>query len=235
AYSSWDILIAFTVATLFLFLLLKTVRGSRLFEALFVFAVFLGMGSLVSALFGQGWAILVTAAAVFLYYREPRVITHNLIVAGGTAGVVASVGSAINPMSVLIVLAVLAVYDLVAVYGTKHMVVMAETLVRHKVFFGMILPERPRGLLALRRQVDLKHGVSFLGTGDVALPCLLLAAAAARYGTVPTLPILVGALAGLVATDLLFFRQSQKRPMAALPPISLGSILGYAVTLFAFG
>lgn len=227
----WTFLAAFAAATVLVVLLLRTFRGSRVFEAVFLLAIFTGVGTLFADLFGPAVAVLATAAAVFLYYGARSVLVFDLLLVAGCAGVAANLGAAMRPVGVAVILAILAGYDIAAVYVTKHMVTMAESMLRRRVFFAMILPERAAGFLLPVTEAAPGSGFVFLGTGDVILPALLVAsvcgaslAAAAIVG--------LGALAGAAVLHLLFLTQKVRKPMPALPPIAAGALLGLVVTFF---
>jgi presenilin-like A22 family membrane protease len=159
------------------------------------------------------------------------VLVFDLILSLGLAGVAVAVGVGFRPIAMTAVLAALSVYDIIAVYLTRHMVLMGRALLRRKVFFAMILPERPAGLLAKMGQVAPGKEFLFLGTGDFVLPALLTVSVAAYYGTAASLFVAVGAAVGLAATHIIFISKSKMRPMAALPPIAAGSVIGYVLSL----
>lgn len=229
SFDSWSLLAAIAVAT---FVLLWTVRsklGAKIFGALFALAIFSGVFTAASVLFGLGAAIVVLATAVLLYYNNPRVAVFDLILSFGLAGIAASIGFGFRPAALLVVLAALSVYDIAAVYLTGHMVKLGKALLRRKVFFAMILPERPRGLLCRLGEVRPGTDLVFLGTGDLVLPALLVSSAAASSGWIAAASVAAGAALGLAATHAIFVTQRIRKPMAALPPIAAGAILGYAI------
>jgi len=226
----WSFLATFAAATAILILLLRTIKNPRFFAALLALAVFTGVATLFDALIGSSSAILATAVAVLLYYGFPRVIVFDIVVALGLAGIAANLGGAIRPTALVIILAVLAVYDIVAVYVTGHMVRMAESLVQKKVFFAIILSDRLEGLFAPVADVGPGKGFYFLGTGDIALPAILVASAA-QTSVFAASAVSIGALTGLAATQLLFRLQPLRKPLPALPPIALGATIGYLSTL----
>lgn len=223
-------LVAFVMTTFLLLLFLRTARGAALFSVLFAVAIFAGVGTLTVTLFGTGVGIALTSVAVLAYYLLRVVFLFNMILLVGLAGVAVSMGESLNAVAVVILLGILAVYDVIAVYGTKHMVVMGKELLQHKVFFGLVIPGSPRDLLKRLEDITPHSDFVFLGTGDVVLPALLVATTA-RYGTLEAVFPAAGALVGLMLTTGLFFTKSHKRPMPALPPIALGAILGYIFTI----
>jgi presenilin-like A22 family membrane protease len=229
---AWQFLASFAAATLIVLLLLKTVRGSKVFNVIFLLAVAGGAGFLFSALGGPDLAVLAAAFAILLRLAWPIVGVHDAILLFGLAGIAADLGEGLHPVTILVILATLSFYDIIAVYGTKHMVRMAVSLLRHKAFFAMILPAAPKGFAAPLAKVGPDQGFTFLGTGDLALPAML-AAAASRESPVHAAAVTIGATLGLVVLGLLFAGKNKGRPMPALPPVAAGAIAGYAIAFFA--
>lgn len=226
-------LVAFAACSALLVLAIRSRWGSRLFTALFVLAVFTGIFVLTSGLFGYGSGLLLTAAAIVIHYAWRRVFVYDLLLILGLAGVTLSLGSSLQPLGVVIILAILAVYDIFAVYATKHMVQAAEALLRQKALFAIIIPSAWR--LFGRRPDDVRPGQEFLflGTGDVALPGLLVASAGAA-GWLYALPAALGSILGLALTHYLFISQEHAKPMPALPAIAAGAIAGQLLALIIF-
>ncbi len=228
----WYFLSAFAAATVLMILLLRSRRGSRWFAAFFSLAVFIGVGIITERLWGAGAAILVTASAVLLHYGLRRVAIFDLVLASGLAGITLSLGEALQPLTILVILVVLSFYDLFAVFVTGHMVQAAEALLERRAFFAIIVPAAPRWFWTDLAAVAPGSRFLFLGTGDLVLPALLVAATG-RSGTAAALTVLAGALAGLTAMHFIFTNQTRRRPIPALPPIALGAILGYLVSFLA--
>lgn len=227
----WSLLASVAVATLVLLWLIRSKVGPKIFGALFALAVFSGIFTAVSVFFGLGAAVIVLAAAILLYYNNPPVAVFDLILSLGMGGIAASIGFGFRPAALLIVLVVLSAYDIAAVYLTGHMVKLGKALLRRKVFFAMILPESPKGLLRRIGEVAPGEGFMFLGTGDFVLPALLVASVAAAGGPWAALPVAAGAGIGLAATHAIFISQRIRRPMAALPPIAAGAAIGYVFSV----
>ncbi|HSD12427.1 MAG TPA: presenilin family intramembrane aspartyl protease [Patescibacteria group bacterium] len=229
----WTFLAAFAAVTVVLLLMLRTFRGSKLFEAVFLLAVFTGIGTLLYSYFGGSGAVLLTSIAVFLYYGSRSVLVFDLLLVLGCAGIAETLGASMSPVGTAIILTILAAYDIVAVYVTKHMVAMAETLLRRRVFFAMILPERPDGFLLPTAEARPGEGFVFLGTGDVILPALLVVSVS-RLSVPAAVITAVGALLGAAALHVLFLSQKVRRPMPALPPIAAGALLGFVASFFLY-
>ncbi len=226
----WGFLAAFVSATALILILTRHFKKTKFLEAIFLLAVFTGIGSALVSIFGTSVAMLGTSAAVFLYYFSRSVLTFDLLLALGCAGIAANLGGAMRPTGAAVIIAVLAVYDIVAVYVTKHMVEMAETMLRRKVFFAMILSERPGDLLLPVMTVTPGSSFVFLGTGDVVLPALLVASVSLLDVRAAVL-VAAGALCGAAVLHVIFLSQHERRPMPALPPIAVGALIGFVVSL----
>jgi presenilin-like A22 family membrane protease len=225
----WSFLAAFAAATALLILLLRSRRGPHWFSRLFSLAVFIGSGIIAERFFGLAGAVLGVSLAVLAHYGLRRVVIFDLVLTLGLAGITLNLGSVMQPLSAVVILAILSFYDIFAVFVTGHMVTAAETLLRQKALFAIIVPVAPAGLLKRLKAVTPGADFLILGTGDIVLPGLLVAAVG-RLGILQALPVALGALTGLAAMHFIFTTQPQRRPIPALPPIALGSILGYLVT-----
>jgi presenilin-like A22 family membrane protease len=144
------------------------------------------------------------------------------------AGISGSIAVGLSPNALVILLTLLAFYDIVAVYATKHMVRMFRGLVSRGVMLAFVLTRLKReDLLA---PPERPSAAMLLGTGDVALPAMLVASSL-RLGTAPAVGTALGALLGFVLMFALFLGQERRRPMPALPPIALGAVLGHFIGL----
>lgn len=232
SFSSLNFLVVFFAMTLFVLFLVRSVRGSKLLGALFALAILTGISSIANVFFGSAVGVLAFCVGALIYYTNPRVIVFNLIMSFGLAGVAAVIGSGFNPVVLVVVLVSLSIYDVIAVYFTKHMVKLARLLLQRKVFFAMILPASPENLMIRISKVGPRSDYTFLGTGDLVLPALFLVSIASTQGIKAAVPVVIGAVVGFLLMNVLFLRQKMRRPMPALPPIVAGLIVGYIFTLF---
>ena len=144
------------------------------------------------------------------------------------AGIGALFGLTVTPLFAVILLAVLSIYDIIAVYKTKHMISMAKAMIESKAIFGFVIPSKLK--LVTERLNNVTPGDNFmiLGSGDIVMP-LILTSSVAKTSLAGSVIVLIFSLAGLFLTHLIFTNQNKKRPMAALPPIAALSIIGYLI------
>lgn len=142
----------------------------------------------------------------------------NLAALFSSAGAGAVFGFTFGFFAAMLFLLILAVYDYISVYKTKHMVTMANEIVKRNMAFTISARQKlPSG----------KESRLDLGTGDLSLPIM---AEVSAYSISPLLSIwaLGGAIAGVAI--VLFTAWKRKEILPALPPIALGILL---FTLFA--
>ncbi len=214
-------------ATALLIFALRAFKNPIVFEALFALSMLAGAWFLADIFFSPGLALILGSAAILLRFVWKSILSANICLAIGVAGIAASLALHLSPTSVVILLTLLSFYDIVAVYRTKHMVKMFRDLTSRGVLFAFALaPLTPRALLA---PPAFENRGMLLGTGDVALP-IMLAVSALRVGPVQAVATLAGAAAGFALMFMLFIAQPKRAPIPALPPIALGAVLAYLVS-----
>lgn len=221
------VLAAFTL--LFIFLAKKKGKVSDIFFKVFLWVVvFSGAEIVFSLFFNSTLAFTASLVIILLMILVPRVIILNIAVILALAGIGAIFGLSITPIVAVWVLAILSVYDIIAVYFTKHMVKMAEGMVASRAIFGFIIPVQSSGFKEKLSAVQPGENFMILGSGDIALP-LILTVSVARVSIWQAVVVAIFSILGLLATHLIFVNQKEHRPMAALPPIAALSIIGYLV------
>jgi presenilin-like A22 family membrane protease len=189
-------------------------------------------------------ALILAILAITLLYKFPEwYIIDGLGILIG-AGVAAIFGASLEILPVLILLVLLAAYDAISVYKTKHMITLAEGIVDQKTPILFVIPKR-------KDYSFIKEGIGklgdggeraafIIGMGDMIMPAILVVSAnvfvaGSRLGgliNLPALGAILGSVAGLVV--LLYFVMSGK-PQAGLPPICGGTIIGFLIGWAAIG
>lgn len=224
-----DLFILAAFILIFIFLARKRGRASRLvFKVFLSLVVFSGAQIIFSLFFNSLLAFIFSLIVILVMILVPRVLILNIAVILGLAGIGSVIGLTLTPIVAVWILAILSVYDIVAVYLTKHMVKMAEGMIASKAIFGFIIPAKLSGFKEKLSAVQPGEDFMILGSGDIVLP-LLLTVSIARVSFWQAIIVAIFSLFGLFLTHLIFVNQTIRRPMAALPPIAALSIIGYLV------
>jgi presenilin-like A22 family membrane protease len=211
----------------FIFLLLHRLHISLLFTLLeitvistttsiFIYAFIkpVLVATLESMVVAIGLAILFAILKQFFHKLK------NLAAITSSAGAGAVFGFTFGFTNALIFLLILAIYDYVSVYKTKHMITMANEIVKRDMAFTISAEHTyPFGKKA---RLDL-------GTGDISLPIM---AEVSAYAISPVLSafVLGGAIAGTLF--VLYVAWRHKCVLPALPPIAAGIFLFSLIAIF---
>jgi len=192
----------------------------------------------------------VAVTAVIAYYLVKKPEWYVIDAAGilMSIGIIGMFGISLGILPVLILLIILAIYDAVSVYGTKHMVALADGVTKMRLPILLVIPKK-RGYSyltqkPLMQQLDEggEREAMFMGLGDVIIPGILITSAFyflpddALWGMTANLAIALGTLVGAMIGFTILMRFVLKgNPQAGLPLLNGGAIAGYIVTyLVAF-
>lgn len=236
----WGDAILLLALALFFIFFSKYQRVAHFSYKLFlVLIVFSGTSFVMSTILNPPWDVWVTLFIMVIFLAVKNVLTHNIGIILAVAGVGSMLGLAISPRTAVIAMVILSFYDIIAVYVTKHMVIMAKTMMESGAIFGFIIPSQVRGLFSPKQEAQAQVGIGLpgqggqfmiLGSGDIGLP-VVLASSMVGYSVNGAIIVAMFSLVGLFITHLIFVNQKERKPMAALPPIATMSIIGYFVAL----
>ena len=259
-----------------LVLIMKFYNGDKFFlilegvaifiSSFFVFMVLSGLVNNVVLFTAYGSAITtnfivgVIAALVLIVLKNKFPVLRNTATIIASAGIGLVLGISFSFLVALVFMMIMAVYDFIAVFITKHMVTMAKAMSSRNLAFLVGVNEVeavPKGSFTksqvLEFQRDMK-GVRLnqtlanlyrqgllpiaarmeLGAGDLIIP-LMVAIAAYKVFLSFTLSffIIFGAVAGLLLTAQIL--KSYKRPLPAIPPLLFGVAAGMLAYALIFG
>jgi presenilin-like A22 family membrane protease len=163
-----------------------------------------------------------------------------------SVGIIGIFGISLSILPVLVLLIVLAIYDAVSVYGTKHMIALAEGVTKMRLPILLVIPKKKGYSYLTQRPLmeKLPEGeereAMFMGLGDIIIPGVLVVSA---FSFLPELTVegvsgalivalgtIVGALSGFAALMTFVMKG---RPQAGLPLLNGGAMIGYALTYLA--
>jgi presenilin-like A22 family membrane protease len=163
----------------------------------------------------------------------------GILVAAASA---ALLGISLGLLPVVLLLAALAVYDFIAVYKTKHMLSLADTVLELRLPVLLVVPKhlpyRFRDEAAKFKQAKPENKgereAMFMGLGDLVMPTILVVSALQfakpGWGLEPALGAAIGTLVGF---GVLMGFVLKGRPQAGLPLLNGGAIVGFLTGLYA--
>ncbi|MCD5396275.1 MAG: hypothetical protein LR000_01225 [Candidatus Pacebacteria bacterium] len=169
---------------------------------------------------------------LFWRIKKPNFLNHNLFIGLGLVGISAILGLSFQPETLLILLAMLSIYDFIAVFKTKHMQKMATSMLESGSMMGLIVPFEVRKFNVSVERIKPGREFIILGGGDIAFPLMFASSLIPQYGIINASIVAFFAFFGIFFTLFFFLLQKKRRPIPALPPIALFSIIGYLVILF---
>ena len=203
------IFVFIVVATIMVLLLLKF-QLWKLWKFWFLIAVFycltLSFSTFVSIIIAIALALVLAIWRVFF----PNPYVHNfteIFIYGALAAIFAPL---LSVFGMVLLLVLISVYDYIAVFKTKHMVKMAKSQTKSKVFAGLLVP--------------YGKNVAILGGGDIGFPLLFSAVVLGKYG----FSYLVSLIPLCAALSLfgLFYYGDKKKFYPAMPFITVGCLVG---------
>ena len=223
-------LLSFVIAFSLLFFLLRFSGKFNLFKYFFYFLIIIGSKLVFEAFFTPLVANILTLSLLALFLFRKSLIVHNLTIGITIAGVAVSLGLSFSFSTVLFLMGAFSFYDVLAVYRSSHMLKLFKGMANKGVILAIMIPQRLNKLTIKSNEFKPGQGVFIMGTGDLAFP-LFFAVSALKFSIVSAWFIVGGATLGAAAVYYLLNIQRSNRAMPALPPIALGSVLGYVVSL----
>ncbi|MGB9938816.1 presenilin family intramembrane aspartyl protease PSH [Methanosarcina sp.] len=192
------------------------------FFALFTLIPFLSGFEIIAS------TVLSTGITVLLY-KYPEWYVVDIVGVCIAAGVSALIGISLSVIPVIILLLLLAIYDAISVYKTKHMIAMAEGIMDLKLPILFVIPKHSNySFLQESFKPGEQREAFFMGLGDAVMPTLLVVSAnvfmESNGISYPVLGAIIGTLAGHAVLSVLVMKG---KPQAGLPFLNSGVILGF--------
>ena len=219
--NAFFLIIEILIFTGVLLLVLKYKKKGNFLWIIEGLAVFLTSWIVFSVIFWNDY-VGIAAALLILYYRythKKSVWFRNFVSIITIAGAGGLIGLALGLVPVLVFIILLSIYDLIAVFGTKHMVTIGKAVTKKNLAFTVSMPSK-------------KHTFE-LGNGDLVIPLIAAVSVYANgmfinNGLVAAL-VLGASFIGLVFS--IYLVGVKKFAMPALPPqtVLMIAVIGVAI------
>jgi len=238
-YAFIFISVAILIGTGILLLIMKF-RQFKLWKLWYFLAVTLSLAIAWAAFIPQliaGFAAF--AAAVFKVFK-PNFIIHNLTELFIYSGLAAIFVPIMNVFSAIILLLLISAYDMYAVWKSKHMISLAKFQISSNLFAGLAIPKSlslvakttatvKNKKIGSKKVKGTEDRVAIIGGGDIGFPLLFAGTVMAQVGFQKAFIIPIFATLGLA---ILFFISKKGKFYPAMPFVTAGCFVGYAVIRF---
>ena len=224
------IISAIIIGTVLALLLLRMKR-QFFWKAWFFIAVAVCLSIAFNAFIPTLIAIILGILLALYKILRPAVIMHNVTELFIYGGLVAIFVPIFNVFWAVMLLLAISVYDAYAVWHSKHMIKLAESQSKAKVFAGLMIPYQ---LPKLKKYKKVKKGkitklkTAILGGGDIGFPLLFAAVVMTQVGFLKALiiPIVVS-----IALFILLMKGKKNTFYPAMPFLTAGCLVGYFIVL----
>ncbi|MFH1589118.1 MAG: presenilin family intramembrane aspartyl protease [archaeon] len=235
--------IAVIVGTILVLLIIKY-KKMIVWKAWFFLAIFFAISIALGVLIDIKWAFLLAFILSALKIWKNNVIIHNFTEVLMYSGLAVLLVPIFDLLWVFVLLIVISLYDMYAVWKSKHMVKMAEFQSKSNLFAGLMIPYSEKkgpvfdvSMKPSAKPVKKKIKNAILGGGDVVFP-LIFSGVVMEHLIVNGLSqsmaffqsIIISVVVSIAVLGLFVFAKKD-RFYPAMPVVSIGCIIGYLIIL----
>ena len=235
--------------TLILFFLIKF-KLFKVWKVWFFLAIWGALLISFSVFLSEIFAVLLALILTILKLYKPNVIIHNITEVFMYSGIAILISPLFTVFWAIMLLIAISVYDMIAVWKMKHMITLAKAQADQKMFAGLFIPYSkskimvPHDKVVEKSEIKVKIPKGFkekeiksaiLGGGDIAFPLLFTGAIMTwliQQGLSKELSFfysLIISLSSGMALFLLLIKSKKDKFYPAMPFISLGCFIGFAI------
>lgn len=227
------IIVAVFIGTILVLLLMKF-RKPRIWKYWYLLSVVMTISISLSVLFSEIFAFIIGIVVGFFKTFKSNPYLHNVSEIFIYSGIALIFVPLMNVFSVTMLLIFISIYDMYAVWKSKHMVKLAQFQSQTNVFAGLSIPYSI-GKNKLDVKIDTvpnelkkssKSSVAVLGGGDMAFPLLFSGVVLKTYGIFSSYIITIFAA---IALFLLLWKSQKGKFYPAMPFISAGCFVGFLI------
>ncbi|MDD5649513.1 MAG: presenilin family intramembrane aspartyl protease [Candidatus Nanoarchaeia archaeon] len=202
------------VATGIAILLIKF-KANNLWKIWFFIGITIALLIAFSTFIPEIYALILALVLAFIKIFKPNYIIHNLseiFMYGGLAAIFVPI---LSLQSIIILLFIISIYDIIAVWKTKHMIKLAKYQSKMKIFAGLLIPYS-------------KDKMAILGGGDIGFPLFFAGTIMKTYSIFNALIVIVFTT---IALSLLLYYAQKNKFYPAMPFLTTGCIIGFLISL----
>ena len=226
-----------------LLLLLIRFRLFKIWKAWFFLAIWGALSISFSVVMGDTAASIIALLLAYLKTYRGNAIIHNLTEIFIYPGIAIMISPIFNVYWAIMLLIAISIYDMIAVWKSKHMVKLAKAQSENKMFSGLMIPyvnKEKKQEVKLKMSKNITKGKTtsaILGGGDIAFPMIfagsvmtsLIESGASKE--IAFFKVLIISLFSGIALFGLFLKSQKGKFYPAMPFITAGCFIGYAIIL----
>jgi presenilin-like A22 family membrane protease len=235
------LLLGVAIGTALVLLLIKF-SAFRLWKIWFLIAIWVSTTIAFGVILPATIAVILCLILAVWKVFWPNPVVHNVTEIFMYAGLAVLLVPIFTLFWVTMLLLVVSVYDIIAVWYSKHMVVMAEAQTKSNLFAGLYIP-KSGGTPKIQHvpspktphSPPVKASAAILGGGDIAFP-LIFSGVAMDWLIINHQPkmnaffsTLIITLFATVALALLFYYAKKDKFYPAMPFLTAGCLVGLGV------
>ena len=238
--------IVILLGSLFYLFLFKK-RKFKFIKGWYFFAIFFSVSYALFPIIKDDLIVSLSALLLaFFKIKRNNFLIHNITEVLVYAGVASILVPILSIKAVFSLLILISLYDIYAVFHSKHMVDLAKSQIKLKLFSGLALPKGNTKMSDLgdenieddnlpsskdkdnNSSKSKKTNLAFLGGGDVIFPLLFAGVVLKNFSLLHSLFIIVGSTIGLFS---LFYFGKKGKFYPAMPYLSLSIILSWFLSI----
>lgn len=201
-------------------------------------ACFITISVTLGVFIASSLAFLFAFILAFIKIFKPNVMTHNLTEMLIYSGLALIIVPLFDLTWMIALLVFISVYDVYAVFKSKHMVKMAVFQANSKMFTGLLIPLKrvKRSIKTGKKKTEVLTE-AIVGSGDVAFPLLFSGVVMERMitgGIIKEIAFVKTLIIPVIVSIILFILLMKGRKgkfYPGMPFITAGCILGYLMVL----
>ncbi len=217
--------VAIIIGTILIFVLMQF-KSPHVWKLWFFLAILLTLTISFGAFMTSKIAFGIALALSLLRILRPGLIVQNfteLFIYGGLASIFVPI---VNTFSAFMLLIIISLYDMYAVWKSKHMIKMAQFQTRSNIFAGLLIPYRLPNATKKGKHKLVKIKTAILGGGDIGFPLIF---AGVMMKTVGIYRAMIIPVFVTISLALLLTKGKKNKFYPAMPFLSMGCVAGYAV------
>lgn len=214
-FSYVSLIISILIAT-GIALIIINLGAMKVWKAWFIFASLYLLTIAMTAFFSELIAFIIALGLVLYRVLRLSLVSQNISELFIYSGIAAIFSPVLSIFGAFVLLFLISIYDMIAVWKTKHMIKLAKFQTKSNMFAGLLIPYNKGKKAAI------------LGGGDIGFPMIFAGTVLVKYSIYHALiTVLITAFALLLL--LLFSKKNKFYP--AMPFISAGCFAGFFLSL----